>query len=648
MWVRLASIAVVALLAMLGAFMPQAAVAQTVTTYTQTTTGTINGNTTCAAPRVRTVNVGTSYLISKVTIGILATHSWRGDLQFTLESPSGTRVQLTNGDTQNMSGNNFNALLDDAAPRLIGSDSPTGNHPNSAPPYQDPAFRPQNPLSAFNNEQAFGQWRLEICDLFPGADNGSFQRFDLNITSQPEVFADLSLAKTRIGGVPSNGGSITWRLTVNNASNSTNAATGVVVRDYLPAGFTFISASGAGSFDGSTGIWTVGTVNRNQSRSIDITGSINATAGASITNAAEITASSVLDADSTVNNGIVTEDDYATNTFTVAGVRTPGTPPTFSCPAGNTLFDWDARTWAAGSVNNSYPLGTLGTINFALNNPGTWLNSAGLGGQSPNLQSAMNGGFTGQNALIQLVDLPDRNVRVTTTITLPTALPGAQFRVFDVDFTAGQFADIVTVEGRLNGATVLPTLTNGATNYVIGNSAYGDAGSDTGDPDGNVVVTFSQPIDQIIILYGDHALAPVDPGQQAISIGDITFCGPTTTLAVAKTSTVLSDPVNGNSSPKAIPNAILRYCILISNPGAVAANSIIASDPIPNTATYRPGTIKSGTSCAGATTTEDDNAAGPDESDPFGASISGRTITAIAANIAAGQAFAITFEATVD
>ena len=571
------------LLACVGAILASPSRAQTTTTYSNTTTGTVNGTTTCTAPLVRNFTVSSSFSVSDVNIGILVTHTWRGDLQFTLQSPNGTRVQLTNGDTASTNGDNFNVLLDDVAPQVVNSDSPTGDHSTTAPPYQN-TFRPRNPLSAFNGQNSAGTWRLEICDLFPSADNGSFRRADLYLTSPPASYADLSLTKTIIGSAPANGGTVTWRLTVNSASVSPNSATGVTVQDYLPTGFTFVSASGSGTFNSTTGVWNVGTVTPGQSRSIDITGTINATAGATITNTAEIITSSIIDSDSTVNNGITTEDDYAASVFVVAGSRTAGTPPALFCPNGTTLFDWDTRIWAAGSTNNSYAVGTLGSASFALTNPGTWLNNAGLGGQSPNLQNAVTGGLSPvQQSLIQLVDLPSQSSVVTTTITLPRVMAGAQFTVFDVDYGANQFADKITIRGSLRGSTVMPVVTNGVANYVIGNTAYGDLASGNTSGDANVTVTFASAIDTIVIEYGNHSLAPANPGQQAISLHDITFCSPYTTLSVTKTSAVISNPVEGTANAKAIPGALIEYIISVSNTGdsSVDAGTVVVRDNTP-------------------------------------------------------------------
>lgn len=53
-------------------------------------------------------------------------------------------------------------------------------------------------------------------------------------------------------------------------------------------------------------------------------------------------------------------------------------------------------------------------------------------------------------------------------------------------------------------------------------------------------------------------------------------------LSVSKTGLVLSDPVNGTSNPKAIPGAVVRYCIIVANPaGNPIATNVTLSDQLP-------------------------------------------------------------------
>ncbi|WP_447929228.1 proprotein convertase P-domain-containing protein [Sphingopyxis fribergensis] len=623
------------------------AAAQTTTSYSNTTTGTISESaTTCTSPMVRNFTVTANAQVTDVNIGVQFAHTYRGDVRATLVSPAGTMVNLiTNVGT---SADNLNVLFDDSAAANITTHT-TNDNTAAAPPYQR-TFRPEGSLASFNGQGSAGTWQLTICDSLNG-DSGNFTRTDLTLVTVPIApSADLSLAKSVSNASPASGASINYILSVTNASGSALTATGVTVQDALPAGFAFTGASGFGSYDSTTGVWTVGSIPAGTTRTLTITGTVTATAGASVTNIAEISASSAFDFDSTPGNGAAGEDDYDSATFTVSGTRVAGTPPTLVCPVGTTVHDWDGVSWAAGTTSGSYALTAIGTMNFNVGiSGGLFLNNATYGGQSPTRQNIVTGGLTpAQFSIFEIADFTSQTGAITSTITLPTAVPGVQFRVFDIDYAAGQFADRLTVTGSFNGAPVTPILTNGVSNYVIGNSAYGDATSADNSANGNVVVTFSAPVDTITITYGSHNLAPADPGQQGAAIHDITFCRPTTNLTIAKTSNVVSDPTNGTTDPKAIPGATMRYCILVTNNGSGTATGINIADPLPASTTFVPGSLRSGTSCAGATTVEDDNASGADESDPFGASIAGTTVAATTPTLAPTGTMAVAFDVTVN
>lgn len=163
-----------------------------------------------------------------------------------------------------------------------------------------------------------------------------------------------------------------------------------------------------------------------------------------------------------------------------------------------------------------------------------------------------------------------------------------------------------------------------------------------------MVVTFNSPVDQIVVQYGNHSLAPANPGQQAITLHDFTLCRPVPNVSVTKVSSVLTDPVNGTTNPKAIPGAVMEYCILVTNNGAATMTSLVISDTMPANFTYAAGTITSGTNCASATTVEDDDNTGADESDPHGASISAGVLGATASSLTSSSSFALKFRGTVN
>lgn len=633
---------VAALLAALGA----PATAQT-TTISNTSTGAIN-DLTCGTAGVltRTFVVGSGFTISDVNLGILLSHTYRSDLRITLTSPAGTTVAIMTN--VGGSGDNLNDLFDDSAATNISAHNGTStDSATGAPPYSHSA-QPTAALSAFNGQNAAGTWTLTICDS-AGADTGTFTRADLYLTQVPSSYADLSLTKTVSSATPASGAAISYTLTVRNASSPSLTATGVTVLDALPAGFSYTGVTGAGSYNPATGVWTVGSLAPGATASITISGTVSASSGATIINTAEVTASSLPDIDSTPNNGATGEDDYASVSFTVSGTRVAGTPPTLVCPAGSTLYDWDLQSWTAGSLSGTYALSNVGTINWSITNQGAWLTNATYGGLSPAKQTAVTGGIAGATqSLFLYPDFATISQVQMSTLTLPTAVPALQFRIFDVDYNAGQFADRVKVSGLFNGVAVTPTLTNGTANYVIGNTAYGDQLSADTAAAGNIVITFTSPVDTIIIEYGNHSLSPADPGGQAIALHDMTMCRPQAVLTIAKTSSVISDPVNGTTNPAMIPGAVVQYCLLVSNSGSATTTTIAVTDTLPATVTYVPGSMVSGTSCASATSVEDDNASGGDESDPFGGQITGTTIVGTASSLGPTSSFALLYSTTVN
>ncbi len=107
-----------------------------------------------------------------VNVRINMTHTWVEDMQFTLVSPTGTRVLLARA--VGGSGDNFtNTVFDDEATAAIG----TGAAPFTG------SFRPASPLSAFDGVSANGTWTLEMVDLEPVFDSGILQNWTLTIST---------------------------------------------------------------------------------------------------------------------------------------------------------------------------------------------------------------------------------------------------------------------------------------------------------------------------------------------------------------------------------------------------------------------------------------------------------------------------------
>src|SRR5690606_19750791 len=130
-----------------------------------------------------------------------------------------------------------------------------------------------------------------------------------SVTTIPiAVSADLSITKTVNNTTPLVGSQVIFEVVVTNAGPQD--ATGVQVTDLLPDGYTFISSTAtAGSYNGATGLWVVGSVATGSFETLQLTATVTATGN--YENIAEVTASDLPDPDSTPNNAGDTEDDYA-------------------------------------------------------------------------------------------------------------------------------------------------------------------------------------------------------------------------------------------------------------------------------------------------------------------------------------------------
>ncbi len=109
--------------------------------------------------------------------------------------------------------------------------------------------------------------------------------------------ADLAVIKEVDNPSPLVGDTIVYTITV--ANNGPDNATGVALTDLLPAGLTYISDDGGGSYVSGTGVWTIGALNVGSSATLQITAQV-VNAG-EIINTARVTASDQTDPDITNN-----------------------------------------------------------------------------------------------------------------------------------------------------------------------------------------------------------------------------------------------------------------------------------------------------------------------------------------------------------
>ncbi len=128
------------------------------------------------------------------------------------------------------------------------------------------------------------------------------------------------------------------------------------------------------------------------------------------------------------------------------------------------------------------------------------------------------------------------------------------------------------------------------------------------------------------------------------------FVVSTASLTITKTSTLLSDPINGTTNPVAIPGARISFTLQIDNgAGGAIATAITISDTMPANLTYTSAgiTVINSLGAAGGTFgltnasdgTEYGNAAGE---------LSGSTVTVSGITLDAGERTQMMFNATID
>lgn len=114
--------------------------------------------------------------------------------------------------------------------------------------------------------------------------------------------ADLSITKSMTPVNPTFGQNVTFTVTVTN--NGPNAATGVLVEDFLNTGLTYVSDNGGGAYDPSLGLWNVGSLAVSASATLNIVATVDTTEP--VQNVARIAGQTPLDTDPSDNSATVT------------------------------------------------------------------------------------------------------------------------------------------------------------------------------------------------------------------------------------------------------------------------------------------------------------------------------------------------------
>ncbi|WP_432200844.1 hypothetical protein ACRAQ7_00825 [Erythrobacter sp. W53] len=233
--------------------------------------------------------------------------------------------------------------------------------------------------------------------------------------------------------------------------------------------------------------------------------------------------------------GVTQTPETASDTFTVdriinLTVQEVGGAATSVAPnETNAVTVFEVTNTSNDEVDFALSLTQSGADDFDITNVRFFLDDGGT-----------PGAFDGTNTLVTSLD--DVAEDATVTVLVVGDIP--------LGVTDGQTADVTLVA---------------------------DATDDGGTPLTNTAGANTAGIDTVL-ADDDNADIAGDDSSDGDDADTDTYVVSAAAVTVAKSSTVIADPVNGTTNPKAVPGAIVEYCIVVSNASGATATGIVIND----------------------------------------------------------------------
>ncbi len=186
--------------------------------------------------------------ITSLQVRVATTHTWVGDLIYTLTSPGGTTITLLDqpgvpATTFGCNNNDVNVTFQDGQ----ADPESTCDAAGSAAAWPVTLAAPVTALSTLNGQSGNGTWTLRVSDN-AGGDTGTLNDWELIIAPAPVATctvcpsnADMSITLTGTPDPVTAGTNLTYVATATN--NGPAPADAVSITLPLPAGTTFVSAA---------------------------------------------------------------------------------------------------------------------------------------------------------------------------------------------------------------------------------------------------------------------------------------------------------------------------------------------------------------------------------------------------------------------
>jgi uncharacterized repeat protein (TIGR01451 family)/fimbrial isopeptide formation D2 family protein len=429
----------------------------------------------------------------------------------------------------------------------------------------------------------------------------------INVDFGYQFRADLSVTKTVSSLMPAVGSNVTFTVTLNNSGPSN--ATGVSVLDQLPSGYTFVSATPSqGTYNSSTGFWTVGSLNKSSNATLQIVARVNASGV--YANTAQVSAANETDPDSTPNNNNASEDDQQSVTITPTSLfGYKSVKLTNDADGSASLTPGDTVTWTVTYINTS----SVDIPNFQVTDAlssgvtvaGTpTVIATGLGQVTP----TVNNGFNGSSTTSLFTSPVLLKAGGILTVNIPTLLNAATANTIQSNQAAGMGANLPAVG--------IPTdnIDNTTVNLPVGVTVSL----------GSISQTQTSNIDPTTVNVGT---APVVSGYKSVRLSN-----------------------DADSSTTATPGDTLTWTVTYTNTGTVDIPNFQVTDPLPNGMTVAGTSTITALGLGQATPTANSSYNGTDNNTLFNSGVTlkaGGTITiSIPVTVNAGSTGTKTNQAT--
>jgi uncharacterized repeat protein (TIGR01451 family) len=412
--------------------------------------------------------------------------------------------------------------------------------------------------------------------------------------------ADLEITKVDVTDPISAGELLTYTISVTN--NGPQTAADVVASDVVPAGTSFVSATGGGTESGGTVTWTIGNMANGASTSVDVTVLVDPDRTTDLTNTASV-AGSTADPDpsndeDTELTSVVTEADLglaktdgsttvalgvsATYTLTLTNNGPSTVPPgavviddapsgttistsdpecsvasnSVTCTTSAALAPGDAVAWdVTVNVPNGYADDTLTNVAVISSSPVTDPDAA--------------------NDTAEDVDdvVSESDLSITKTDSVDPVVPGEQLTYTIGVSNAGpaDAEDVVVTDPLLAGTTFVSatgggTEAGGTVTWNVGTLANGASTSF------EVTVEVDPGVTNDLSNTAAVTSSMFDPDPSNDEATENTAVTPSADLSIVKSSAASS--ANADSD--------ITFTIVVTNDGPSTAEDVLVGDPVPD------------------------------------------------------------------